>query len=424
MKNQKAKKGRSKSFYLLLLCWLVYTCSYIGKLSYNANIIEIEEAYNVSHDLAGMISSFFFFAYGIGQVVNGFLCKRYNTKYVIFTSLIVASAMNVLVPLSTSFEVIKYLWLINGIAMSFLWTSIIRLLSETLPKEDIRRSIVVMGTTVATGTFIVYGLSALLSYLELFRATFFIAASLMVTVAMGWLIFYTPLVKSLKKEKALEEKEVIKTASPLNKTDYRPPLFLLIIVLSFFSVANNFVKDGLTTWTPAILDNLYSTPDWLSIILTLLLPTMAIGGTVVAVNVQKKVKDFVFTSLILFSGAALLFGLVNILVRAETSILSLIITIVSFAVVSCLMAGVNNVTTGMVPLYESDRMNSGKLAGILNGFCYLGSTISSYGLGFIADKWDWNAVFITLLIVCAVIIAIGLSYVIPTFIHRKLQSKK
>ena len=421
---QNTKRTNSKSSYLLLLCWLVYTCSYIGKLSYNANIIEIEEAYNVSHDLAGMISSFFFFAYGIGQVVNGFLCKRYNIKYVIFTSLIVASAMNVLVPLSTSFDVIKYLWLINGIAMSFLWTSIIRLLSETLPKEDIRRSIVVMGTTVATGTFIVYGLSALLSYLELFRATFFIAASLMVTVAIGWLIFYTPLVKSLKKEKDLEEKEVIKTASPLNKTDYRPPLFLLIIVLSFFSVANNFVKDGLTTWTPAILDNLYSTPDWLSIILTLLLPTMAIGGTVVAVNVQKKVKDFVFTSLILFSGAALLFGLVNILVRAETSILSLIITIVSFAVVSCLMAGVNNVTTGMVPLYESDRMNSGKLAGILNGFCYLGSTISSYGLGFIADKWDWNAVFITLLIVCAVIIAIGLSYVIPTFIHRKLQSKK
>ena len=421
---QNTKRTNSKSSYLLLLCWLVYTCSYIGKLSYNANIIEIEEAYNVSHDLAGMISSFFFFAYGIGQVVNGFLCKRYNIKYVIFTSLIVASAMNVLVPLSTSFDVIKYLWLINGIAMSFLWTSIIRLLSETLPKEDIRRSIVVMGTTVATGTFIVYGLSALLSYLELFRATFFIAASLMVTVAIGWLIFYTPLVKSLKKEKDLEEKEVIKTASTLNKTDYRPPLFLLIIVLSFFSVANNFVKDGLTTWTPAILDNLYSTPDWLSIILTLLLPTMAIGGTVVAVNVQKKVKDFVFTSLILFSGAALLFGLVNILVRAETSILSLIITIVSFAVVSCLMAGVNNVTTGMVPLYESDRMNSGKLAGILNGFCYLGSTISSYGLGFIADKWDWNAVFITLLIVCAVIIAIGLSYVIPTFIHRKLQSKK
>lgn len=421
---QNTKRTNSKSSYLLLLCWLVYTCSYIGKLSYNANIIEIEEAYNVSHDLAGMISSFFFFAYGIGQVVNGFLCKRYNIKYVIFTSLIVASAMNVLVPLSTSFDIIKYLWLINGIAMSFLWTSIIRLLSETLPKEDIRRSIVVMGTTVATGTFIVYGLSALLSYLELFRATFFIAASLMVTVAIGWLIFYTPLVKSLKKEKDLEEKEVIKTASPLNKTDYRPPLFLLIIVLSFFSVANNFVKDGLTTWTPAILDNLYSTPDWLSIILTLLLPTMAIGGTVVAVNVQKKVKDFVFTSLILFSGAALLFGLVNILVRAETSILSLIITIVSFAVVSCLMAGVNNVTTGMVPLYESDRMNSGKLAGILNGFCYLGSTISSYGLGFIADKWDWNAVFITLLIVCAVIIAIGLSYVIPAFIHRKLQSKK
>ena len=64
-----------------------------------------------------------------------------------------------------------------------------------------------------------------------------------------------------------------------------------------------------------------------------------------------------------------------------------------------------------------------KLAGILNGFSYLGSTISTYGLGYIAEKWQWPAVFTTLLTVCGVIIVIGLSYSIPTFIHGRIASK-
>ena len=72
-----------------MLCWLVYACSYIGKLSYNANISQIGPDFGVSYAECGMVSTFFFFAYGIGQVVNGFLCKRYNVKYVIFGSLAV-----------------------------------------------------------------------------------------------------------------------------------------------------------------------------------------------------------------------------------------------------------------------------------------------------------------------------------------------
>lgn len=413
------KKKLTKSFYLIMLCWLVYSCSYIGKLSFNANIIQIEGAYGVSHDLAGMISTFFFFAYGAGQIVNGFFCKKYNIKYVIFASLIVSSLMNVLVVVSPSFDLLKYFWLINGIAMSFLWTALIRLLSEVLPKKELRRAIVIMGTTVATGTFIVYGLSALFAAFDLFRLTFFIAAAVMALVALVWLFSYTPLVKSLLKDKEHEVDEEEKLVSPLNREEKRSPILPLIIILAFFAIANNFVKDGLTAWTPNILKELYNTPSWLSILLTLLLPAMAIGGAVVAVNVHKRIKDFVLTLLILFSSAALLFAVVNFLVGGTLSTITLIITIAVFSIVSCLMAGVNNVITSMVPLYENDRINSGKLAGILNGFCYLGSTVSTYGLGYIATKNGWHAVFSTLLIVCSAVIVIGIIYIIPVFIRKR-----
>ena len=55
----------------------------------------------------------------------------------------------------------------------------------------------------------------------------------------------------------------------------------------------------------------------------------------------------------------------------------------------------------MMPLRLKDRVNSGRMAGLLNGFCYLGSTVTSYGLGAIADGFGWASVFYVLLAAAA-----------------------
>ena len=402
---------KNKSMMLILLCWLVYTCSYIGKLSYNANINQIGTIYNVNYSQTGMVSTFFFFVYGIGQVINGICCKKYNVKYVIFGSLLTASLMNLLVAIVPSFSIIKYLWLINGAAMSFLWTSLIRLLSQTLPKKDISKAIMLMGTTVATGTFLVYGLSAFFVAFADFKITFYVAASIMTIVALIWLIFFNKLVNPLKEERQIElsEKKVLQEVKQNGK------LGLLFVILAFFATANNFIKDGLTAWTPDILSSLYETPGWLSILLTLFLPVLAIGGTALAVNLHKKIKDFVGLCTVLYSVSCVL--LILVIVFISTSLLP--ITISCFALISCLMAGVNNIITSMVPLNMQEKLNSGKLAGILNGFCYLGSTLSSYGLGLIADNWGWDSVFITLLIVIIGVLGIGVNYLLyQKFVKR------
>ena len=91
MRNECVEKENKKlntTTFLIALCWLVYTCSYLGKLGYNANIAKIETAYNVTHSTAGLVSTFFFFAYGIGQIFNGIFCKKYPIRYVVFGSLI------------------------------------------------------------------------------------------------------------------------------------------------------------------------------------------------------------------------------------------------------------------------------------------------------------------------------------------------
>ena len=67
------------------------------------------------------------------------------------------------------------------------------------------------------------------------------------------------------------------------------------------------------------------------------------------------------------------------------------------------------------------KINSGLIAGILNGFCYLGSTISSYGLGTIADNFGWTIVFWVLFGVCTLVCVIAVIYL---FLRKKTYENK
>ena len=90
-------------------------------------------------------------------------------------------------------------------------------------------------------------------------------------------------------------------------------------------------------------------------------------------------------------------------VIAGISLNQFILTLLGFTIVCFLVSSCNSVITSIFPLFMKGKVNSGLIAGVLNGFCYLGSTLSSYGLGSIADNWGWIAVFWTLLFVCAAV---------------------
>ena len=203
LKNIKVQK--SQAMLLVFLGWLVYTVSYFGKVNYSANITQIIDFYYVSKAQAGAVPTFFFFSYGIGQVVNGLFCKKYNIKWMIFVSLITSGIVNFIIAVSTNFAIIKWLWLLNGFALSILWPTIIRLLSECMPQKMLGKSSVVMGTTVATGTLIIYGLSSLYALFNNFKLSFYTASFSIIFVAFVWLVLYNRLVASAKKEKSEDE---------------------------------------------------------------------------------------------------------------------------------------------------------------------------------------------------------------------------
>ena len=408
--NLQATKSRSRENLLIFLGWLMYTTSYLGKVNYSANITQIIDFYGVTKAEAGMATSFFFFAYGIGQVINGLFCKRYNIKWAIFSSMAISAVINITVAVTTDFAVIKWLWMINGIAMSVLWPTLIRMMSEALPRRALSRSSTVLGTTVGTGTLVIYGLSAIYAMFGQFRLAFWTGGVAGAVVAVVWLMLHSRATSMAKAERAEDEPESVRVeagGAPQQVVGIeRKLIFISIAFLCLFSVGINLIKDGLTTWVPSILKDTYHFPDALSILLTLFLPITAIFGNLFALWVHKRVPDYIKHS-------GLIFGLMGVLILGLIGSMNLgwaVVLLVGMVIVNYLASSLNSLNTSIFPMFMREKVNSGLMAGLLNGFCYVGSTISSYGLGAVADRWGWTAVFWVLCGFCGIAVVAWMVY--------------
>lgn len=400
--------SNKKSNFLIFLCWAAYTFAYVARLNYNASMVEILSQLGTTKEAAGTVSSFFFFTYGVGQLVNGLLSKKYNTKYSVAVALAGSCVINFVMTFCQDIGQMKYLWLLNGAFQSVLWSSLIKTLSDNLADSKLPKAVMVMSTTVASGTFMAYGLAALFSYFALnWTLIFYVGSVLAGLTAILWFVGMS----SFQKEKKKTEISEGKAKSNISFT----PVFIVgLIVVLISAVSNGFIKDGITTWVPSILKEEFGVSSSLSIIVTLLLPVLSIFGTSLVNILHKKQKDEnVLNGIFYFATSVLV---VFIILTLE--IKSVPLTLMFFGGIACLMSAVNNVITSIVPLYSRDKIDSGLSAGLLNTFCYVGSTLATSVLGRIADKKGWNDVFVCILIFTAVSFALcGVSVAI------KKQSK-
>ena len=377
-----------KSNFLIFLCWAAYTAAYVARLNYNASIVEILAQLNVTKEAAGTVSSFFFFAYGAGQLVNGLLSKRYNTKYSVTFALVASCIINLGMTFCNGIGAMKILWLFNGVFQSILWSSLIKTLSDNLADDKLPKAVMVMSTTVASGTFTAYGLSALFSALNMsWTSIFYVASAIVGAISVFWFAGISTIQKSAKKSEVAKNKKQ-------NKLSVTPLLVFTVVVILISAVTNGFIKDGITTWVPSILKENFGMPSSLSIIVTLLLPIVSIFGASLVKTMHKRQKNENVLNGIYYFVAMILAGLILLTINLKSAPLTLIL----FGGIACLMSAVNNVITSVVPLYSRDKIDSGLSAGLLNTFCYIGSTLATSLLGKIADTKGWNDVFICILL--------------------------
>ena len=402
-----SKIQSKKENKIIFICWLAYTAAYVGRLNFNASIVAIISDLGVTKADAGLVSSFFFFAYGAGQLINGILSKKYNAKIMIFISLICSAIFNALMPLSGSINIMKFIWMGNGIVQSVLWSTLIKTLSEYVSDKKLPKAIVAMSTTVAIGTLIAYGLSSLTVNFGIWQAVFYIASVVLIISAIIWITLFG---KSPKKILTVESQKD-------EKVKMAKPVLLALFLAAFAGVANGFIKDGINTWVPSVLYEEFGVSQSFSILLTLFLPMVSTMGAAIAKKIHEKIPSHAGMNFIFYTFSALLCSGILFSLKIH----NIVTVMLCFICVACGMAMINNVITSMFALDYRRMLNAGFAAGLLNTFCYVGSTATSYTLGAVAQTRGWNAVFIIMLAVCICAATVCLCGIMS---ERKMKTNK
>ena len=147
---------------LFRLCWCAYFCAYIGRLNYSAALTDMIRSEGFGKGEAGLIGTAFFFAYGAGQFVSGFLGDRLLAKWLVFTGLSASGACNLLMAQGGGIGFMSGVWCVNGLMQALIWSPMLRLVTDYCRAEVRSKLCAALNSAVPVGTMAAYGITAVL----------------------------------------------------------------------------------------------------------------------------------------------------------------------------------------------------------------------------------------------------------------------
>ncbi len=384
--------------FLLIISWLVYFIGYIARLDYGAVMAEIISAEGVSKASAGLVGTGASVTYAAGQIVSGILGDRFSPRYVIFSGILCTALCNLLMPLVPTMDARLVVWCINGFAQAMLWPPMLRIFTESYRAKDLSKMYLRVSTSNSAGTIVVYLLSSVCIAAASWRLVFYVSSALGILVSVLWFWGMHRIEDHREKHGVLEA-----SAAPVDSGE-KPGLSLRfvakagIFLMAGAILLHGVLKDSVTTWMPTFIIDTYHLGSAVSILSTVVMPIFSMLCLYLASFLNDRIfRNEAVTSSVLFAFAFI--GSIGIRLFAGNSpVLSLFFG----TVITSAMYGANLMLITAVPTYFARYGKASTLTGILNAFTYVGSAVSTYGIGALSENFGWNAALLAWLFAAGV----------------------
>lgn len=137
MNNKSATKN---AFFIGLICSVIYLAVYIARNVLSAVSPQLLSDNIFTENIIGTLSSVFFFAYAIGQLINGLIGDFVKSKYMLTLGLLVSGAASVIIPKFQAQHITVYfLYGIMGFALSMIYGPMTKSVAEnTEPRHAVK----------------------------------------------------------------------------------------------------------------------------------------------------------------------------------------------------------------------------------------------------------------------------------------------
>ncbi|MBL4934625.1 MFS transporter [Clostridium sp. YIM B02515] len=382
------KKWQRKIF---VLCWIAYASIYFGRVNISVAIPAIQNSLNLSKAQIGIIGSLFFWIYGAGQLINGYIGDKISSRKFMFIGLFVTAVSNILFGFSASLIIMCLLWSINGYFQSMIWGPMVKTLSHWLPEEKRSSTAVAISTSMVGGYLLSWGLSGAIISHSSWQWAFWLPGSVILVYSCIWYLcirdhpndvglqspndqISSTVVKSSKNSESL--------LTIINKSK------LWLIVIACF--AQGIIKDGIGLWGPTFLMETHKIDMKSTVGLIMFIPIMNFFGILAAGWLNKIFKnEEKIPVIILFS-----FSMVLVFLLVKLGGISIILAVLLLGLISSMMYGANTLLLGIVPMKFAKYNRVSAIAGFLDFCSYVASGLAAALTGFIVDWWGWNGILI------------------------------
>ena len=367
---------------IFALCWSAYALAYFGRVNISVAIPSIQEELGWSRACLGMVGSCFFWVYAIGQLINGIMGDRVNSRWFIFSGLAISGVLNF------SFGLTKYLWpmviiwSLNGYFQSMLWGPIMGTISRW--SRPARNNLIAVGMAGSTtvGYILAWGLSGKIVASMGWRGAFWLPGIILLFFSVFWVVRIPDSVVKSRKN-FIPDSGLAQTESFLKMTS-SDGLWLVVLVC----VAQGVVKEGINLWGPLLLKETMNLNLGEVIGYAVLIPVTSFIGAVFAgwlnrlFNYREKlVVDIFMTG-----------SLVAVVVFRFFGCLSITVGAASLAITSGFISGTNSMLMSMIPLKFARKGRVSSVAGLLDFSSYIGAGLSGVLTGLISDMSGWGGV--------------------------------
>ncbi|OUS74981.1 hypothetical protein B1748_19575 [Paenibacillus sp. MY03] len=395
-------KQRSALFFSILCC-LVYFTSYLTRINYGAALLEIAQSLNISNQLAGMAVIGSFITYGAGQPICGYLSDRFEPRTMIFAGLVATAFCNFAIAFMSDIYLMTFIWCLNGFFQAMLWPPLVRGMSQYLSPELYRKTSVGIVTASSAGMIVVYVLVPFSIWISGWRLSFVIPGIVAILVAFLWIFSIEAFGQQEKNEQVSKPVSrgrkygAERSVGSLIWTSGLLPVMLVIIL-------QGALRDGITTWMPTYIHDVFRLNTSISILSTVVLPLFTIVCVVATSRMYKSVKNELSVSALLW-GAGVMTSLALICFFASHAMFSILL----MALLAGCTHGINLMLISQLPLHYAKYGRAATISGILNAFTYIGSAISIYGIAALSEAYGWRFTIIswTFIALIGLIVCLG-----------------
>ena len=389
------------SFKLFLCLFFIYTINVLGKTSFSAATVALVGDAILTKTEAGIISGVFWLLYAVGQFAGGFLTDKISPYVLIEITIVMSTIANFTLGFTENYALMLIIWSINGILQFGLWASILKLVStEIIPKQRM------MATERLA---FCYCLGSILSYILATGALAFLNWKYIFLFCgiISGISWFCTIYAQRKLSPILEEeekKEIVQKKS--GKLTGRVVWESGLVFFCVLVIVKGVVDNGIKNWMPTIMSETYGASPSFTLLLTVGLLITNIFGVVLATYVYHKVKcdELVALRILYIAIVPMLLSLLNF------RNMNIYIATILMSGVTILIYGSSQILLMNYPGRFHPMGLTATVGGIVNCFAAFGSVIATYGSGFIADNWGWDAiiVFWNVLILLFVVITIAI----------------